>query len=79
MRITKTGTYVLTGIAVAMFVFLSLIFDTLTRFELSGPWFSQLNERVTQQEAAFERLQLGPTGHSTSFMNYGRYYPTMGR
>lgn len=40
---------------------------------------SQLNERVTQQETAFQRMQLGPTGHSTSFMNYGRYYPTMGR
>jgi thiosulfate dehydrogenase [quinone] large subunit len=45
MRITKTGTYVMTGIAVAMFVLLSLIFDTLTRFELDGPWFSQANER----------------------------------
>ena len=45
MRITKTGTYVMTGIAVAMFVLLTLIFDTLTRFELNGPWFSQANER----------------------------------
>lgn len=45
MRITKTGTYVMTGIAVAMFVLLSLVFDTLTRFELNGPWFSQANER----------------------------------
>lgn len=45
MRITRTGTYVMTGIAVALFVLLSLIFDTLTRFELNGPWFSQANER----------------------------------
>ena len=45
MRITKTGTYVMTGIAVGMFVLLSLIFDTLTRFEFGGPWFSQANER----------------------------------
>lgn len=40
---------------------------------------SQLNDRVTQQEQAYQRMQLGPTGHSTSFMSYGRYYPTMGR
>ena len=45
MRITKTGTYLMTGIAVAMFILLSMIFDTLTRFELDGPWFSQANER----------------------------------
>jgi thiosulfate dehydrogenase [quinone] large subunit len=35
----------MTGIAVALFVLLSLVFDTLTRFELDGPWFSQANER----------------------------------
>jgi thiosulfate dehydrogenase [quinone] large subunit len=35
----------MTGVAVALFVLLTLVFDTLTRFELSGPWFSQANER----------------------------------
>ncbi len=40
---------------------------------------SRLNERVTQQEQAYQRMQLGPTGHTTSFMNYGNYFPTMGR
>lgn len=36
---------------------------------------SRLNTRLEQQEAAFERLQLGATGHQTSFMNYGSYFP----
>jgi len=40
---------------------------------------SQLNERLTQQEQAFQRSQLGPTGHTTTFMNTGRYYPMSGR
>jgi thiosulfate dehydrogenase [quinone] large subunit len=35
----------MTAIAVAMFVLLSWAFDTLERFSLSGPWFSQTNER----------------------------------
>jgi thiosulfate dehydrogenase [quinone] large subunit len=35
----------MTAIAVAMFVLLSWIFDDLERFSLSGPWFSQTNER----------------------------------
>jgi thiosulfate dehydrogenase [quinone] large subunit len=35
----------MTGIAVVLFVLLSLIFDSLERFSLSGPWFSQTNER----------------------------------
>lgn len=45
MRITKTGTYVMTAAAVALFVFLSWAFDSLERFSLSGPWFSQVSER----------------------------------
>jgi hypothetical protein len=45
MRITRTGTYVITAAAVALFVFLSLAFDSLTRFSLRGPWLSQVNER----------------------------------
>jgi thiosulfate dehydrogenase [quinone] large subunit len=35
----------MTAIAVALFVLLSWIFDDLERFSLSGPWFSQTNER----------------------------------
>lgn len=45
MRITRTGTYVMTAAAVALFVLLSWAFDSLERFSLSGPWFSQVNER----------------------------------
>lgn len=40
---------------------------------------SQLDARLDQQETAFRRLQLGATGHQTSFMSYGRYFPGMGR
>lgn len=45
MRITKTGTYAMTALAVALFIFLSWAFDSLERFSLDGPWFSQVNER----------------------------------
>ncbi|HEX6984830.1 MAG TPA: hypothetical protein VF170_05610 [Planctomycetaceae bacterium] len=38
----------------------------------------RLEERVDRQEAAFQRLQLGPTGHQTSFLNYGGYFPGIG-
>ena len=40
---------------------------------------SRLDSRLDQQEAAFRRLQLGATGHQTSFMNYGSYFPGLGR
>lgn len=45
MRITKTGTYAMTAIAVVLFIFLTWAFDSLERFSLAGPWFSQVNER----------------------------------
>ncbi len=45
MRITRNATYAMTAIAVALFVLLTWVFDSLTRFDLSGPWFSQANER----------------------------------
>lgn len=35
---------------------------------------SQLNARVEEQGVAFARMQLGGTGHRTSFMNYGGYF-----
>ena len=40
---------------------------------------STLNSRIDQQQAAFERSQLGPTGHTTRFMDTGSFFPGMRR
>jgi thiosulfate dehydrogenase [quinone] large subunit len=40
MRITRTGSLILTAIAAALFVVLELLFGRDGAFDLSGPWFS---------------------------------------